>query len=80
MDLFSLTSIGLYLEPDIIIIMEGYADTYHLVYKTIGGELAWGPFSQSEQKTDPEFAFGFRKPSGNWQRCPVDPGFLETPP
>ena len=58
MDLFSLTSIGLYLEPDIIIVMEGYADTYHLAYKSIGGELAWGPFSQSEQKTDPEFAFG----------------------
>jgi len=58
MDLFSLTSIGLYLEPDIIIVMEGYADTYHLAYKSIGGELAWGPFSQSEQKIDPEFAFG----------------------
>ena len=58
MDLFSLTSIGLYLEPDIIIVMEGYADTYHLAYKTTGGELAWGPFSQSEQKIDPEFAFG----------------------
>ena len=38
--------------------MEGYADTYHLAYKSIGGELAWGPFSQSEQKIDPEFAFG----------------------
>ena len=58
MDLFSLASIGLYLEPDIIIIMEGYADTYHLAYESIGGELAWGPFSQSEQKIDPEFAFG----------------------
>jgi lysophospholipase L1-like esterase len=58
MDLFSLASIGLYLEPDIIIVMEGYADTYHLAYKSIGGELAWGPFSQSEQKTDPEFSFG----------------------
>jgi lysophospholipase L1-like esterase len=58
MDLFSLASIGLYLEPDITIVMEGYADIYHLAYKSIGGELAWGPFSQSDQKTDPEFAFG----------------------
>lgn len=59
MDLFSLSVIGLYLEPDIIIIMEGYADTLHLAYKSIGGELAWGPFSKSEQKSDPEFAFDF---------------------
>ncbi len=59
MDLFSLSVIGLYLEPNIIIVMEGYADIYHLAYKSIGGELAWGPFSGSEQKADPEFALGF---------------------
>ena len=45
MDLFSLTTIGLYLEPDIVIVMEGYADTYHLAYKSVGGELAWGEVS-----------------------------------
>ena len=59
MDLFALTTTGLYLEPDVVIVMEGYADVYHLSYESIGGELAWGPFSQSEQKADPEFAFGF---------------------
>lgn len=59
MNLFSLTTIGLYLEPDIVIVMEGYADTYHLAYKSVGGELAWGPFSQSEQKAEAEFAFNF---------------------
>ena len=59
MDLFSLSTIGLYLEPDIIIIMEGYADVYHLVYDSKGGELAWGLFSKSEEKMDPEFAFNF---------------------
>jgi lysophospholipase L1-like esterase len=60
MDLFSLSVIGLYLEPNIIIVMEGYADIYHLAYNSMGGELAWGPFSGSEQKADPEFAFGFQ--------------------
>ena len=59
MDLFSLSVIGLYLEPDIIIIMEGYADIHHLAYNSMGGELAWGAFSGAEQKADPEFAFGF---------------------
>ena len=59
MDLFSLSTIGLYLEPDIIIIMEGYADIHHLVYDSKGGELAWGLFSKSEEKMDPEFAFNF---------------------
>jgi hypothetical protein len=59
MDLFSLSTIGLYLEPDIIIVMEGNADTHHLVYDSKGGELAWGLFSGSEQKFDPEFALGF---------------------
>ena len=59
MDLFSLSTIGLYLEPDIIIVMEGYADILHLAYESKGGELAWGLFSGSEEKTDPEFAFGF---------------------
>ena len=59
MDLFSLSTIGLYLEPDIIIVMEGNADTHHLVYDSKGGELAWGIFSGSEQKFDPEFALGF---------------------
>jgi hypothetical protein len=59
MNLFSLSTIGLYLEPDIIIIMEGDADTHHLVYEPKGGELAWGLFSGSEKKLDPEFALGF---------------------
>ena len=59
MDLFSLSTIGLYLEPDIIIVMEGNADTHHLVYDSKGGELAWGLFSGSEKKIDPEFALGF---------------------
>ena len=59
MDLFSLSTIGLYLEPDIIIVMEGYADTYHLFYDSKGGELAWGLFNKSEEKMDPEFAFNF---------------------
>jgi lysophospholipase L1-like esterase len=59
MDLFSLSAIGLYLEPDIIIVMEGYADIFHLAYKSNGGELAWGLFSGSERKSDPKFAFGF---------------------
>ncbi len=59
MDLFSLSVIGLYLEPDIIIVMEGYADIFHLAYKSEGGELAWGLFSGLEKKLDPEFAFGF---------------------
>ena len=59
MDLFSLSTIGLYLEPDIIIVMEGYADILHLAYKSKGGELAWGLFSGSEEKSDPEFALGF---------------------
>ena len=59
MDLFSLSTIGLYLEPDIIIVMEGDADTHHLVYESKGGELAWGLFSGSEKKFDPEFALGF---------------------
>ena len=59
MDLFSLSAIGLYLEPDIIIVMEGYADILHLAYKSKGGELAWGLFSGSEEKSDPEFALGF---------------------
>ena len=59
MDLFSLSTIGLYLEPDIIIVMEGYADIRHLFYEPKGGELAWGLFSGSEKKFDPEFALGF---------------------
>ena len=59
MDLFTLSTIGLYLEPDIIIVMEGDADTHHLVYESKGGELAWGLFSGSEKKFDPEFALGF---------------------
>ena len=59
MDFFSLSTIGLYLEPDIIIVMEGYADTYHLFYESIGGELAWGLFSESEKQLDPEFSLNF---------------------
>ena len=59
MDLFSLSAIGLYLEPDIIIVMEGYADTYHLFYESRGGELAWGLFSESEKQLDPEFSLNF---------------------
>jgi hypothetical protein len=59
MDLFSLSTIGLYLEPDIVIVMEGDADTHHLVYESKGGELAWGLFSGSEKKFDPEFALSF---------------------
>ena len=59
MDFFSLSAIGLYLEPDIIIVMEGYADTYHLFYESIGGELAWGLFSESEKQLDPEFSLNF---------------------
>ena len=59
MNLFSLSTIGLYLEPDIIIVMEGYADILHLAYESKGGELAWGLFSGSEKKLDPKFAFGF---------------------
>ena len=59
MDLFSLSAIGLYLEPDIIIVMEGYADTYHLFYESKGGELAWGLFSKSEKQLDPEFSLNF---------------------
>ena len=59
MDLFSLSTIGLYLEPDIIIVMEGYADTYHLFYDSKGGELAWGLFSQSDEKFNSQFAFSF---------------------
>lgn len=59
MDLFSLSAIGLYLEPDIIIVMEGYADTYHLFYESKGGELAWGLFSESEKKLDPQFSLNF---------------------
>jgi lysophospholipase L1-like esterase len=59
MDLFSLNAIGLYLEPDIIIVMEGYADTYHLAYESKGGQLAWGLFSNSKKRLDPEFALGF---------------------
>jgi hypothetical protein len=59
MDLFSLSAIGLYLEPDIIIVMEGYADTYHLFYESRGGELALGLFSESEKQLDPEFSLNF---------------------
>ncbi len=59
MDLFSLSTIGLYLEPNIIIVMEGHADTSHLVYESKGGELAWGLFSQSDEKSKPQFAFSF---------------------
>ena len=59
MDLFSLSAIGLYLEPDIIIVMEGYADTYHLFYESRGGELAWGLFSESDKQLDPEFSLNF---------------------
>ena len=59
MDLFSLNTIGLYLEPDVIIVMEGYADTYHLAYESKGGQLAWGLFSDSEERINPEFAYGF---------------------
>ena len=59
MDLFSLSAIGLYLEPDFIIVMEGYADTYHLFYESRGGELAWGLFSESEKQLDPEFSLNF---------------------
>ena len=59
MDLFSLSMIGLFLEPDIIIVMEGHADIHHLVYDSKGGELALGLFSKSEGKMDPKFAFNF---------------------
>ena len=59
MDLFSLSTIGLFLEPDIIIVMEGYADTYHLFYESRGGELAWGLFSESDKQLDPEFSLNF---------------------
>ena len=59
MDFFSLSAIGLYLEPDIIIVMEGYADTYHLFYESRGGELAWGLFSESDKQLDPEFSLDF---------------------
>merc|ERR1712096_55828 len=59
MDLFSLSTMGLYLEPNIIIIIEGYADTLQLAYKSNSGKLAWGLFSGSDKDLDPEFAFGF---------------------
>ena len=59
MDLFSLNTIGIYLEPDVIIVMEGYADTYQLAYESKGGQLALGLFSDSEERLNPEFAFGF---------------------
>ena len=36
MDLFSLSTMGLYLEPNIIIVMEGYADTLQLAYQITG--------------------------------------------
>jgi hypothetical protein len=59
MDLFSLSTMGLYLEPNIIIVMEGYADTLQLAYQSQGGDLAWGLFSGSDKNLDPEFALGF---------------------
>ena len=59
MDLFSLSTMGLYLEPNIIIVMEGYADTLQLAYQSKGGDLAWGLFSGSDKNLDPEFALGF---------------------
>ena len=59
MDLFSLSTMGLYLEPNIIIVIEGYADTLQLAYESKGGDLAWGLFSGSDKNLEPEFAFGF---------------------
>ncbi|PIQ96306.1 MAG: hypothetical protein COV67_10295, partial [Nitrospinae bacterium CG11_big_fil_rev_8_21_14_0_20_56_8] len=38
MDLFMLATVGLYLEPNLIVSMESYADMYHLAYPSKGGE------------------------------------------
>lgn len=60
MDLFSLSAIGWQLEPDIIIVMEGYADIYHLGYESKGGSLSWGLWSGVEKEKSAEFAFDFQ--------------------
>ncbi|QPJ65209.1 MAG: SGNH/GDSL hydrolase family protein [Candidatus Nitrohelix vancouverensis] len=60
MDLFSLSSIAWHLEPDIVILLEGYADSYHLAYESKGGQLAWGLWSGKEEEAEERFAFDFQ--------------------
>ncbi len=59
MELFIFSVIGIYLEPDILIIMDGFADTYHLAYKPKQEQLPLGPWSGSKKGDEPGFILDF---------------------
>ena len=59
MDLFIFSSIGIYFEPDIIIVLDGLSDTYHLAYQPQQKQLALGLWSGTEKEGNSDFLFNF---------------------
>jgi len=59
MELFILSTIGFYFEPDIIIVIDGISDTYHLAYKSKQKQLALGLWSGTEKENNSDFLFNF---------------------
>jgi lysophospholipase L1-like esterase len=59
MELFILSTIGIYMEPDVIIIMDGYADAYHLAYSSDQPDLSFGQWTGKPEVKDPAFVLNF---------------------
>jgi hypothetical protein len=57
MQLFMLGNIGIHFQSDMIVILDGYSDIYHLAYKPKGGEMTLGLWDHHEEKMDPSFVF-----------------------
>jgi len=57
MQLFMLSNIGIHFESDLIIILGGYSDFYHLAYKSKGGNMSLGLWDFYNEKSDPSFVF-----------------------
>ena len=59
MELFILGTIGIYFEPDIVIVLDGPSDTYHLAYQPQQRQLALGLWSGTEKESNSQFLFNF---------------------
>jgi len=57
MQLFILSNIGVHFQSDMILILGGYSDVYHLAYKPKGGEMTIGLWDHHNKKMNPSFVF-----------------------
>ena len=57
MELFIFSTIGIYFEPDVVLVMDGYADSYSLAYSSEQDELPMGIWSEMGILKNPTFIF-----------------------